>query len=586
VDFSKDVRTMTTGGQYQFGQYCLDADGHVLLRNGERVPLTPKALDLLVALVTAQGRPISKDELLETVWPDTVVEPGSLTSHVSQLRKALDGGTGESWIETLPRRGYRFTGTVDRAEPDKTARPSQVRLLVLPIENLSHGEDRYDYFSDGLTEELISQLAGISPDRIGVIARTSSMHYRDTNKTVAMIGKETGVSHVLEGSVRRADGVVRITAQLIRVSDESHIWAHSYERGLKDVLALQVEVVRAIAREVRVTLSPREEHNLNLDGAVSVEPRVHELYLKGRHFWYQRTEESIRRSIECFEQAIHGDAHYAPPYFGLSDAHTMLACRGVVPTAEAFHQAKAAARHGLQISPGQGEGYASLAHVRLHDWDWVGLDQDFAKALHSAPGYAISHYWYAEYLMAMGRTDEAVARVKLGHRSDPVNSVMNASVGMILYLAHRYDEALAVLRKGLELDPSHYVSHLRLGLVHQQMGSPQEAVAAMHRAVQLSGNSTEALAALAQSHAAAGDAAAAKDILRGLNEPQGRYVSPYNVARAYASLDDVDSTFQWLEQAYDEHNSDLIELSREPCFQHLHAHDTFRRLMRKVGWAS
>jgi TolB-like protein len=437
---------MATSGQYQFGPYQLDCAGHVLTHNGETVSLTPKALDLLIALVNAQGRAVSKDELLSTVWPGTVVEPGSLTSHISQLRAVLGHSTPHQWIETLPKRGYRFVGDLKSINSSAEAPSGQVRLLVLPFENLTHGEDRYDYFSDGLTEELITQIARLSPDRIGVIARTSSMHYRCTSKTVAQIGEEIGVSHVLEGSVRRVGDQIRITAQLIRVSDESHRWAQSYERGFNNLLALQVEVVRAIAQEIRVTLSAQEERILDLDGAISVDPRAHELYLRGRYFWYKRTEEAMRQSIDCFQHAIQHDPSYAPPYFGLSDAHTMLACRGVVPTAETFHQAKTAARRGLQLGSEQGEGYASLAHVRLHDWDWVGLEGDFTRAVDRSPGYAIAHYWYAEYLMATGRSEEAVARVKEGERQDPVNSVMNASVGMILYLADRYDDSSSIHR--------------------------------------------------------------------------------------------------------------------------------------------
>ncbi len=578
---------MATRGQYEFGPYHLDADGHALFRNGERVPLTPKVLDVLIILVAAQGNAVAKDELLRAAWPNTIVEPGSLTSHISQLRKALAEHGAEQFIETLPKRGYRFVGplkSVGRLSNEAIA--GRVMLVVLPFENLTQGEEKHDYFSDGLTEEMITRIARLSPSQLDVIARTSSMHYKSTVKTVGEIGKELGVSHVLEGSVRRAGTRARISAQLIRVSDECHVWAQSYERGLNDVLALQTEVARAIAREVQIKLTASEQTRLDLDNNRSVDSQAHELYLRGRHFWYKRTEEGMRNSIEFFENAIRHDPSYAPAYHGVSDAHTMLACRGIVPAAEAFHKAKTAARQALRIEPELGEGYASLAHVRLHDWDWVGLEEEFTRSIDLNPGHAITHYWYAEYLMAMGRCEEAIARVKQSLRWDPINPALYASVGMILYLAHCYDDALAMLRQGAEIDPSHYVLHLRMGLVYQQKHQPKQAIAAMEQAVALSQGGTEALAGLAQSYASAGDDAAARRIESELIGSEKRYVSPYNLARMHGSLGEPDRALEWLVKAYEEHNPDLIEVTREPTLQGLHGNPKFRELTRRIGWPS
>ena len=576
---------MASRGQYEFGPYHLDADGHALFRNGDRVALTPKALDVLIALVTAQGNAVATDDLLRAVWPTTIVEQGSLTSHISQLRKVLGEHGAPQFIETLPKRGYRFVGplkSVGRLSNETIV--GRVMLAVLPFENLTQGEEKHDYFSDGLTEEMITQLARLSPSQLDVIARTSSMHYKSTTKTVGQIGQELGVSHVLEGTVRRVGTRARISAQLIRVSDECHVWAHSYERSLNDVLALQAEVARAIAREVKIKLTAHEQTRLELDDTRSVDSQAHELYLRGRHAWYKRTEDGMRDSIEFFEKAIRHDPSYAPAYHGVSDAHTMLACRGIVPAAAAFHKAKTAARQALQIDPELGEGYASLAHVRLHDWDWVGLEDNFARSIEFNPAHAITHYWYAEYLMAMGRRKEAVARVQHGQKWDPLNPALYASVGMILYLAHRYDDALAVLRQGVEIDPTHYVLHLRMGLVYQQKGLPKQAISAMRQAVTLSEGGTEALAGLAQSFASAGDDAAARRIVRELRDSEKRYVSPYNIARIYGSLAEPERALEWLEKAYEEHNPDLIELTREPTLQSLHGNSKFRELARRIGW--
>jgi tetratricopeptide (TPR) repeat protein len=238
----------------------------------------------------------------------------------------------------------------------------------------------------------------------------------------------------------------------------------------------------------------------------------------------------------------------------------------------------------VHLQPELGEGYASLAHVRLHDWDWVGLEGEFRQAVELDPGYAVAHYWYAEYLMAMGRTKEAVGRVAHSLELDPLSSVINASVGMVRYLAHDYDGALVALRRGLEIDPTHYVSHLRKGLVCLQTKRADEAIGAMRQAVLHSGGSTEALAGLAQAYAATGNTAAMEKILKELADSPDRYVSPYNVARAYAAGGDGISALEWLERAYQEHNPDLIELTREPSFEGLHSDAKFGDLVRRIGW--
>jgi TolB-like protein/Flp pilus assembly protein TadD len=536
--------------------------------------------------VAAQGNAVAKDDLLRAVWPNTIVEQGSLTSHISQLRKALGEQGTRQFIETIPKRGYRFVGQFKSvARLSNKAIADRVMLVVLPFENLTQGEEKHDYFSEGLTEEMITQLARLSPRQLGVIARTSSMHYKSTTKSVGQIGRELRVSHVLEGSARRVGTRARISAQLIRVSDECHVWAHSYERSLNDVLALQAEVARAIAREVQIKLTPHEQTRLDVDDSRSVDSQAHELYLRGRHAWYKRTEEGMRDSIEFFEKAIRHDPSYAPAYHGVSDAHTMLACRGIVPASDAFHKAKTAARQALQIDPELGEGYASLAHVRLHDWDWVGLEENFTRSIEFNPAHAITHYWYAEYLMAMGRCEEAVASAQHGQKWDPINPALYASVGMILYLAHRYDDALAVLRQGVEIDPAHYVLHLRMGLVYQQKRMPKRAMAAMRQAVTLSESATEALAGMAQSFASAGDYAAARRIAGELGDSEKRYVSPYNIARIYGSLAEPDRALEWLEKAYEEHNPDLIEVTREPTLQCLHGNAKFRELTLRIGWS-
>src|SRR5579864_5808987 len=281
----------------------------------------------------------------------------------------------------------------------------------------------------------------------------------------------------------------------------------------------------------------------------SMDSGAYEAYLKGRHLWNERTEEGMRKSIDCFRSAIEHEPRYAAAYDGIADAYTMLACRGVMPAHETFHKAKMAARQALEIDPDLGEAYASLAHVRLHDWDWVGLEQDFKRALELNPGHAIAHYWYAEYLTAMGRGEEAVATVQRIRRMDPLNSLFNASLGMILYLTRRFDEAVEQLSHALEIDSNHFLLHFRLGLAYPQKEMFREAIAEMQKAVTLSSNSTETLTGLAQAYAAAGMKPQMQKVVDSLERGAStRYVSPYNVARVYGCAKEKEHVFFWLEK--------------------------------------
>jgi TolB-like protein/Tfp pilus assembly protein PilF len=458
---------------------------------------------------------------------------------------------------------------------------ARVMLAVLPFENLSGGR-KHDYFSDGLTEEMISQLARLSPHQLGVIARTSAMQYRSTNKSAQQIGHELGVSHLLEGSVRRAGERVRITTQLIRVSDETHLWAEGYERNLHDILSLQAEVARAIAREIQVKLTVRAERRL--DRTAAIDPAAHEAYLRGRHLWNRRTEEGMRQSIAQYEEAIRHYPDYAMAYAGIADSYVMLACRGMMSAKETFRKARAAARKALELDGELGEAHGSLAHVRLHDWDWEDLDQDFQRAIELHPALPIVYYWYGEFLMSVGRPEDAIAVTRTAQRADPLSPVLGASLGMILYLARRYAEAAEVLQRAQDLEPQHFLPHLRLGLVRLQQQHYAEAIEELQTAARLANHSTETLAALGTAYAAAGTSGEARRIAAELEQCQPEhYVLPYNIAKIYAALGEKDPAFAWLERAYQEGNPDLIELNTEPVLDGLRSEPRFTELMRRIG---
>jgi TolB-like protein/Tfp pilus assembly protein PilF len=569
---------------YEFGPFRLDPSGRVLFRGAQAVPLPPKAGDVLVLLLQRAGDVVAKDELLKQVWHDAFVEDGSLTRTISVLRRILgQGRNGQQYIATVSRRGYRFAAQVAQAGPQPPASvPGKLMLAVLPFENLS--EDRtQEYFNDGLTEEMITQLSRLNPERLGVIARTSAMKYQGTKKSIKEIGAELGVAYVLEGSVRRALGRVRIAAQLIQVRDETHLWAQTYERSVIDILKLQSEVARAIAREIRVKLTPREERRLAASSAVS--PQAYEAYLKGRHLWNRRTEDGMRKSIAHYEQAIRLYPQYAMAYAGVADSYVMLACRGMVPAKDTFRKAKEAARKAIDLDGELGEAHGSLAHVRLHDWDWEGLEADFERAIDLNPAQAIVYYWYGEFLMSRGRPEEAIAVTQKAQQTDPLSPVIGSSLAMILYLARRYDQAAVVLERTREINPDHFLPHLRMGLIRIQQRKYDAAILELKTAVSLADQSTETLAALAMAYAAAGKKKPAQQILAKLQQLAGkRYVLPYNVAKIYAAGGHRDKAFEWLQRAYEGGNPDLIELNSEPIFDGLRGEPRFSDLMRRIGW--
>jgi TolB-like protein/Tfp pilus assembly protein PilF len=575
---------MTRASQYHFGPFRFDAKGRVLFRGTMDLGLPPKAADTLLVLLANAGEVVDKDALLDIVWAGTVVGDGSLTRTISILRKAFGGDarTGE-YIATVSKRGYRFVAPIEPATAE-TGEPTSQRamLAVLPFENLGTSR-RYDYFSDGLTEEMIAQLGRLNPQRLGIIARTSSMTFKGTQKGIAEIGRELGVHYVLEGSVRRSRGRMRIAAQLIQVSDETHVWAENYERPLGDVLRLQCDVAAAVAREIDVKLSRRASRRLT--GAQQVPAAAYEAYLKGRHLFNQRTEKGMRESIAHFEQALRHDPSYAPAYAGIADAQVMLACRGMVPAKETFRRARAAARKALELDSELGDAHGSLAHVRLHDWDWEGLEQDFRRATELNPSLAIVYYWFAEYLMSRGRAAEAVASAQTAYRMDPLSPVIRSSLSMILYLAHRFEEAATILVQACAADPGHFLPHMRLGLVRIQQRRYDDAITELKTASRLADGSTETLAALGVAYAAKGDARATRQLVDRLERLKGRrYVLPYNVAKIHSAARDRRKTFEWLETAYEGGNPDLIELNSEPVFDWIRGDAHFKDLMRRIGW--
>jgi TolB-like protein/Flp pilus assembly protein TadD len=562
---------------YQFGPFRLEARGRLLFRDGQRLPLPPKAVDVLIALVESRGAAVGRDELLQRVWKDTTVEEGSLTSQISLLRKILSEiNPRRKFIETIPKRGYRFIAPVEQVSAP-LAGGERVMIAVLPFENLGRREED-DYLSDGLTEEMIACLGGLCPEQIGVIARTSAMHYKGSSKTIRDIGGELGVSYVLEGSVRRAGSRVRITAQLIRVSDQTHRWVESYEPDFTDVLALQRDVARFIASQIEVELAPSEACE-----RARIDPQAYEAYLKGRFLWNRRTLQALQRSIRYFEKAIERQPEYAAAHAGLADVYLTLQDDGHLPSPEATSRAHAAATEALRIDDGLADAHTSLAHSYFHQFDWPAAESAFHRALALNPSCATAHFYYANLLLAVGRTGEAIDRAETAHSLDPVSLAAECNVASILFHAGHYPESIEHSRRVIEMDPDFARAQENLGRAYEQIGDVGRALTALRKAAATSGRSPRDLASLAHGYAVAGKPKQARELLKELRlVAKRKYVSAYCFAVIHCGLGEKDEAFAWLSRAHEEHSSEMPFLKVNPRLAPLRPDPRFRALLTRL----
>lgn len=567
---------------YTFGPFRLDATGRALFRGARMVPIPPKAVDTLLFLVENAGSVVTKEQLFATVWRDTFVEEGSLTRSISVLRKLLhDRAQGHEYIVTVPKRGYRFAAPVEQAaDREAPSGPAKVMLAVLPFVDLS-GDERYGYFSDGLTDEMITQLGRLNPERLGVIGRTSAMQYRSTNKSLQRIGRELGVTYVLEGSVRRGGSRVRVSAQLIQASDQIHRWTGSYERELHDVLALQSDVARAIAKEIEIKLAPRER----LAAAATVNPQSYEDYLKGRYLWNARTQEGLEKSITYFERAIRNEPRYAAAYAGLADCHLTLLDTDCMPPRLATRKAKQAAARALEIDEALAEAHVSLAHAHFHEFDWTAAEREFSRGIELNPSYASAHFYYANYLLTVGRSAEAIEEAGRARTLDPVSLAAQTNVAVILCLAGQPDQAIEQSLAALEKDPRYARAYEDLGRAYGLKRMHRRAIAAFRKAVALSKRSTpRSLASLAHAYAVAGKKKEALGLLRQLDRlAKKRYVSSYAFALTFVGLGDKEKAFAWLAKARRERSSAVPFVGVEPRLAPLHSDPRFRQLLVRVG---
>jgi TolB-like protein/DNA-binding winged helix-turn-helix (wHTH) protein/Flp pilus assembly protein TadD len=578
-------------------------------------------------LLERPNQVVTREELRTRLWPsDTFVDfDHSVHNAVARLREVLgDEASSPRFIETLPRRGYRFIGPVERiAVSSERSTPGQPRrhlprllaaiavglialsalvafaiegvrsrllgrseatviqsVAVLPLESLSSDSDQ-DYFAEGLTEALITELGKVSALR--VISRTSVMRYKDTRKTLPEIARELHVDALVEGAVTRSGDRVRITANLVQGFPERRLWSESYERSSGDVLRLQQDVARAIVDEIRVALTPQERSRLAV--ARAVDPEVYQLYLRGRFFWNRRTVEGLRKAIDAFERVIERDPGYAPAYAGLADAYIPMAYLDIVPPREAHIKARQAALAALKIDESLAEAHTSLAAtLEFHDRDWVGAEREFRRAIELNANYATAHHWYAQLLAPLGRIDECLAASRKALDLDPLSLIISGSHGNRLYLARRYDQAIEQLHKTLELDSSFDLAHWNLGEVYEAKGDFAQATDAYARVARLSNDRPAVLASLARAQALSGNRDVAwsfVDRLRALS--QSTYVSPFDLALVHVGLGMNDEAFAWLDKAYDDRSSRLVFIAVDPRLDALRTDPRFDDLLRRLG---
>jgi len=598
---------------YEFGPFRLDASKRLLWREGKQVSLAPKAFETLLALIERRGQLLEKEALMQMLWPDSFVEDANLTVKISQLRKALGEHPQEhQYIVTVPGRGYRFVadirmvgGTELDMENEEVSSEGQTpsrrwlvwpiaavffagiivigarlvnsrrdtalveptirSIAVLPLENLS-GDPAQEYFADGMTESLISNLAQIRA--LKVISRTSVMRYKGLRKSLPEIARELNVDAVVEGAVQRSAGRVRVSAQLIRASTDTHLWAHEYERDQTDVLKLQSEVAEAIANEIRIQLTAADRARLSTTR--SVNPQAHEAYLLGRYHVSKGNKEGWAHAIQYFERAIEITPDYAAAYAGLSDAWLQ---RGIFELnfKETDTAARTAALKAVELDDQLAEAHISLANIKFnYDWDWAGAEREFARALELDPGSLRVHSEYGYLLMALGRHDEAIREGLKAIELDPLSSQTQAALGRFFYRARRFTEAVPHLQRAVELEPNNIAAHFRLGEVYTQLGKYPEAIAAFgkdtlgaSRVYALTGRKREAL-----------------ELVRQLKEPA------ISIAAVYAALGDNDEAFRILEKAIEQRNAHLVYLKEDPPLESLHSDPRWAMLLHRMKFPS
>jgi TolB-like protein/Flp pilus assembly protein TadD len=578
----------------RFDSFELDVRAGELRKRGVKQRLQGQPLQVLTALLRRAGDLVTREELRDEIWQsDTFVDfDHSLHNAIARVRETLgDSADHPRYIETLPRRGYRFIGSVEEIgggavknrlkAPEASSSASEIHsLAVLPLQDLS-GDPAQEYFAEGMTEALITSLAKVQALR--VISRTSAMRYKGVSKSLPQIARELNVDAVIEGSVLRSGERVRITAQLIHAATDRHLWAESYERDFRDILSLQSEIAQQVANEVRIVLTPEERARFGQSRRI--DPAAHELYLQGRYHWNKRSEESSRKALTHFQRAIDHDPTYALGYAGIADCYNILGYYNVLAPAEAYPKARAAALKALELDDSLAAPHASLAVAkRDYEWDWPGALEEFQRAIELNPGYVEAYHWRSTLLYILGRREEANLEKKNALAMDPLSIVIRTDLGRMSYFQREYDRAIEHYRAAIEMDSNFSTVHLWMAQPYAQKGWFDEAISELTTGIRLSGENIYALARLGAGYAFAGKDNEARAVLQQMQELSGKkYVSPYDVAMIYVGLNEIDEAFAWMEKAVEERSIWMGYLNLECQLDRLRGDARFKKLVRRVG---
>ena len=632
----------------RFGAFELDLRTGELRKSGVRIHLPDQPFQLLKTLLDRPGELVTRDELRQRLWStETFVDfDHGLNAAVRRLRDALgDSADVPRFVETLPRRGYRFIAPLIRQpvaeetppsgpaaesngeiSPTPIAKPAwrltralafgiaaftlvagaalwasgyrpwsrgtrpatsvngRFMLAVLPFANLTGDADQ-EYIGDGMTEELIAQLGRMDPSRLGIIARTSAMQFKKTTKRADEIGADLGVSHVVEGSVRTTGDRIRVAVQLIDTRSQSQLWAEQYERDSKNLLTLQRDVAEAIARQITARLGIVRANASGEARRHSTVAEAYEHYLRGRYHSLQDTTDGLDKAMQHLRRAIELDPSYALAYSGLADTYTLLGSYGVLPMSEAYPLARAAALKALELDDTLGQAHNSLAAISAdYYWDWADAERHFKRAIELEPNYETAHSSYAFNLAYMGRGEEALVFAERAKHLDPVSPNAQINVGIILYFARRYDESIDEIAQALELNPNFGGAHVMLGRVYAAKGAADHAIEELEHAQGLIGPRPDVVATHAYVLARAGrqrEARAVLDELRRISKP--RDPAPFRLAMIHIGLGETDRAFEWLEKALQARDWQMALLNVEPIFDALRPDPRFAALVERVG---
>jgi len=632
---------------YRFGQYELRVQTRELYKQGIKLKLRPQPFQVLKLLVERAGHAVTRDELCQCLWSDeTFVDfEHGLNTSIKELRGVLsDSATESRYIETVPKLGYRFivpvhaddpgpssgiiaplkpiavdSAAVQRISPDRLPRPlpylrpavlagltvvvllvlgtyffwsrqrprsqplgGRTLVAVLPFENLT-GDAGQDYFSDGLTEEMIAQLGRLDPNHVGVIARTSVMHYKHSQKPLDQIAHELGVQYVLEGSVRRDADKVRITAQLIQTKDQTRLLSREYDRELANLLVLQAEIAREITGELQIALGDARHSNPVHQASLSPSAyEAYDLYLKGRYFWNKRTPQGFERAVECFQRAIEKDPSYARAYAGLADSYALTSAYGQGDSKELMGKARVAAVHAIELDDTLAEAHTSLAVIaQNYDWDWQKVDKEYRRAIELDSNYATAHHWYAESLALQGRFDEAFLEIERARQLDPLSLIIAADRGAIFYFSRQYDRAIEQFRAVLDMEPNFPRAQI-LVLAYAQKGMYAEGLADVEKWRKFEDGPVSWMM-LAYLYGRSGQQDKARTVLGKLKEfNRSTKTVPLAIAVAHIGIGDKENAIAWLQKAYAEHSISTA-LKVDPIYDPLRDDLRFQELLQLMG---